>query len=118
MLLTAALPEEVFKLLAVLLFARRSPHWTEPFDGIIYAGAAALGFHLIETSLYIYDGLEYGVVDALYQGLFRGTKPGHMLYGVARGYFLSRARFSKGVARTRYFCLALSLPVVLRRSET
>ncbi|HLN60261.1 MAG TPA: PrsW family glutamic-type intramembrane protease [Symbiobacteriaceae bacterium] len=39
MLLTAALPEEFFKLLPVLLFAWRSRHWDEPFDGIVYAGA-------------------------------------------------------------------------------
>jgi len=113
MFLTAALPEEIFKMLPVLLFAWRSPHWTEPFDGIIYAGATALGFHLIETSLYMYSSLEYGLADALYQGLIRGAKPGHMLYGVAMGYFLSRARFTKGLQRFEYFGLALGVPVLL-----
>jgi RsiW-degrading membrane proteinase PrsW (M82 family) len=42
MLFTAALPEEFFKFLPVMLFAWRSKHWDEPFDGIVYAGATAL----------------------------------------------------------------------------
>lgn len=113
MFLTAALPEELFKMLPVLLFAWRSRHWTEPFDGIIYAGATALGFHLIETSLYMYSNLESGLADSLYQGMIRGAKPGHMLYGVAMGYFLSRARFSHGLQRVEHFFLSLAVPVLL-----
>lgn len=114
MLLTAALPEELFKLLPVLLIAWRSREWREPFDGIVYAGAVALGFHVIETGLYMYNAYESGVSNSLYQGLIRGAKPGHMLYGVAMGYFLSRAKFAAGRwRRAESFALALLVPVAL-----
>lgn len=113
-LLTAALPEEIFKLLPVLLFAWRSPHWNEYFDGIVYAGASALGFHLTETLLYMFGSLDAGVGEALYQALVRGAKPGHMLYGVAMGYYLSHAKFDRTPgARLRAAALALLVPVAL-----
>lgn len=114
MLLTAALPEEAFKMLQVLLFAWRAKSWNEPFDGIVYAGATALGFHLVETSFYMFSSLEEGLSAAVYQGLIRGIKPGHMLYGVAMGFFLSQAKFSRTLlARLEYLALALIVPVLL-----
>lgn len=113
-LLTAAMPEEVFKLVPVLLFAWRSHHWNEYFDGIVYAGASALGFHLTETLLYMLGSLEVGAGEALYQALVRGAKPGHMLYGVAMGYYLSHAKFDRTPgARMRAAALALLVPVAL-----
>lgn len=114
MLLTAALPEETFKMLPVLLIAWRSPQWNEPFDGIVYAGASALGFHLSETLLYMVRALDENLGSSLYQALIRGAKPGHMLYGVAMGYFLSRARFApRALQRWRYLALSLLVPVGL-----
>ncbi len=114
MLLTAALPEELFKLLPVLLLAWRSKEWREPFDGIVYAGAVALGFHLIETGIYMFGAYDSGISNSIYQGLVRGAKPGHMLYGVAMGYFLSRAKFATGWwKRLRSFGMALLVPVGL-----
>lgn len=112
MLFSAALPEELFKFLPVMLFAWRSKHWDEPFDGIVYAGASALGFHLIETASYMAGRL--GNLDAaLYQALIRGAKPGHMLYGIAMGYFLSKAKFGAPQDRWKNFALALGVPVAL-----
>lgn len=114
MLLTAALPEELFKLLPVVAIAWRSREWREPFDGIVYAGAVALGFHLIETGVYMYNAAQIGISGSLYQGLIRGAKPGHMLYGVAMGYYLSRAKFSlRWWQQLRYWVQALVVPVAL-----
>lgn len=111
MLLTAALPEEVAKMLPVLLFAWRSRHWDEPFDGIVYAGATALGFNLIETAGYMLE--EEMLAGSIFQGLVRGTLGGHMVYGIIMGFYLSRAKFSRGVARLGNLVLALAVPVIL-----
>lgn len=113
MFLVAGLPEEIAKMLPVLLFAWRSPHWDEPFDGIVYAGAAALGFHLVETILYMVGSAQGPIGEVLYQGLIRGSKPGHMLYGVAMGYFLSRVKFARPQERWKYAIAALAVPVLL-----
>lgn len=111
MLLTAALPEELFKMLPIFLFAWRSRHWDEPFDGIVYAGATALGFNLIETVFYML--MEESLGGSLFQGVVRGTLGGHMVYGIIMGFFLSRARFSMGAARWGNLALALAVPVTL-----
>lgn len=111
MLFSAALPEEFFKMLPVLLFAWRSKHWDEPFDGIVYAGATALGFNLIETAGYMFE--EQSVFGSLYQGVVRGTLGGHMVYGIIMGYFLSRAKFSGGLARWQNLLLAWFVPASL-----
>lgn len=111
MLLTAALPEELFKLLPVLLFAWRSKHWDEPFDGIVYAGATALGFNLIESVLYMLE--QESLAGSIFQGVVRGTLGGHMVYGIIMGFFLSRARFAAGGARLGNFLLAIAVPVTL-----
>ncbi len=110
-LLTAALPEELFKLLPVLIFAWRSRHWDEPFDGIVYAGATALGFNLIETAGYMFGEEDFG--GSLFQGLVRGTLGGHMVYGIIMGFFLSRARFSRGGARWRNLLYAWLVPAAM-----
>lgn len=111
MLFTAALPEELFKLLPVMLFAWRSRHWDEPFDGIVYAGATALGFNLIETALYMLE--ESSLSGSLFQGLVRGTLGGHMVYGIIMGFFLSRARFTVGGTRWWNLLLAWFVPAGL-----
>lgn len=111
MLFTAALPEELWKMLPVLLFARGSKQWDEPFDGIVYAGATALGFNLIETVLYM-EG-EQNVLGSIFQGLVRGTLGGHMVYGIIMGFFLSRARFTRDRGRWANLGLALGVPMAL-----
>jgi RsiW-degrading membrane proteinase PrsW (M82 family) len=108
MLLTAALPEEFFKMLPVFLFAWRSKHWDEPFDGIVYAGATALGFNLIETAGYMFA--EESIGGSLFQGIVRGTLGGHMVYGIIMGFFLSRAKFTVGGARWWNIALAWFVP--------
>lgn len=108
MLFSAALPEEFFKMLPVFLFAWRSKHWDEPFDGIVYAGATALGFNLIETAGYMLA--EDSVFGSIFQGVVRGTLGGHMVYGIIMGFFLSRAKFLAGGARWRNIALAWLVP--------
>lgn len=108
---SAGLPEEIAKLLPVMLFAWRRKVWDEPFDGIVYAGAVALGFHLVETGMYMLSAQD--TWGSVFQGLVRGSKPGHLLYGIVMGYFLSKARFAPLRQKPKYFVLALAVPVLL-----
>ena len=101
----------MLKMLPVLLFAWRSRHWDEPFDGIVYAGATALGFNLIETAGYMLG--EESAAGSFFQGLVRGTLGGHMVYGILMGFFLSRARFTEGSTRWKNLALALVVPMTL-----
>lgn len=111
MLFSAALPEELFKMLPVLLMAWRNKNWTEPFDGIVYAGGVALGFHMIESALYVFSASS--TAESIGQGLIRGVTSGHMIYGVAMGYYLSHARFGSGLNRAYNLLMALAVPVAL-----
>lgn len=48
--------EEVAKILPVVAVAVFSKHFDEVLDGAIYAGCAAIGFSLVETSLHAWTG--------------------------------------------------------------
>lgn len=99
--------EEACKLLAVYLVAYRNPNFNEPMDGIVYAGAASLGFAALENVLYV---LKYGWVTALMRAVL--AVPAHFLFGVTMGYYLSRYRFGR---RQRVVSAALIylMPVLL-----
>ena len=57
MLLVTGPFEELFKFLAVRLYAYRSLYFDEPIDGLVYGAAAALGFASLENLTYV---LSYG----------------------------------------------------------
>ena len=87
-LFAAALPEEVAKLTMLWLFLRSNKYYDEYFDGIVYASFIGLGFACIENIEYVFSfGFSTGVVRALI------SVPGHFLFGVVLGYFLSLAKF-------------------------
>jgi RsiW-degrading membrane proteinase PrsW (M82 family) len=86
--LQAAVVEEVCKFLAVYLVVYKNPNLNEPMDGIVYAGAAALGFAALENLLYV---SKFGAMTALYRAVL--AVPAHFLFGVAMGYYLGRHRF-------------------------
>ncbi len=88
--LVVAPSEELVKLLVVLLFAWRNHNFNEKFDGVIYTGAAAIGFAAAENILYVLDlGLTVGILRAV------TSIPGHTFTGVLMGYFVGRAKFSE-----------------------
>lgn len=45
--------EEALKILAAWLWVRRSAHFDEPMDGVLYAAAAALGFATLENLAFL-----------------------------------------------------------------
>jgi len=86
--LEAGIPEEFSKFLIFMLFIWRDKNFDEYFDGIVYASFIGLGFACIENIEYVFSfGFSTGVVRALI------SVPGHFLFGVVLGYFLSLAKF-------------------------
>lgn len=89
---SAAIPEEVAKLIMLWLVLRKNPHFDEKFDGIVYAVCVGLGFAGLENILYLFEGGDWlgtGIARALF------AVPGHMLDGVLMGYFYSLYHFSE-----------------------
>lgn len=94
----AALTEEGFKLLAVLLLFWRHREFDEHFDGIVYAVFVSLGFAAVENVLYVYaSGMETGIMRAL------TAVPAHAIFGITMGYYLGMAKFLAGERRNLLF---------------
>lgn len=55
MLFAAGIPEEIIKIIPVIILLKRTKYINEPIDFLIYASAAALGFAFFENIDYIYD---------------------------------------------------------------
>ncbi len=104
-----ALVEEGLKFLVVMRLAYHHLAFNEPYDGMIYAITASLGFAALENILYVVQG---GAQIALVRGLL--SVPGHALFAAAMGYYLGRARFSRTDGQeTRNLQRALLIPVLL-----
>lgn len=106
--MSAAIPEELSKLLLLWLFLRKNPYFDERMDGIVYAVCVSLGFAGLENILYVVLNEDWASV-AISRAIF--AVPGHFCYGVLMGYFYSLAKFEP-LYRTRYSALALLVPVV------
>lgn len=88
--LVVAPSEELVKLAVVLIFAWGNRNFNERFDGIVYTGAAAIGFALAENIFYVLDlGLTVGILRAV------TAIPGHTFTGILMGYYVGRAKFSE-----------------------
>ena len=99
--LQAGIPEEFSKFVIFMLFIWRDKNFDEYFDGIVYATFIGLGFACLENIEYVFEyGFGTGVVRALI------SVPGHFLFGVVLGYFLSMAKFRSG-KRNTYIIMGL-----------
>ena len=86
--LEAGMPEELCKFLIFMIFIWNDKNFDEFFDGIVYASFIGLGFACVENIEYVFTyGFQTGVVRALL------SVPGHFLFGVVMGHFLSLAKF-------------------------
>jgi len=82
----AAVPEEIGKLLVILLYCRGLAELKDPMDGVVFGAAAALGFATLENLLYVVDG------GALTAGIRAVTAvPSHAFDGAILGYFVGTA---------------------------
>lgn len=84
------LTEEFFKALAFFIPVYWSKHMNEPYDGIMYGVAAALGFAAIENVMYVLIG---GIPAAFIRAIT--AVPAHAMFGLFIGYFAGRAKFAK-----------------------
>jgi protease PrsW len=89
-MIIVGLVEEGAKFIVVRFYAYHRPEFDEPYDGIMYSVAAALGFATLENILYIFSGgAGTGVMRALL------SVPSHAFDGVLMGYFLGEAKFAR-----------------------
>lgn len=106
--LVIGLIEEMVKLYVVVSVAYAHPAFNEPYDGIIYAITAALGFAAVENILYVYQGgVGVGVARMLL------AVPAHALFGSFMGHYLSRSKFGAGGRSTVLMYMALIVPALL-----
>lgn len=73
--------------LALWLLPYRRPEWNEPFDGLVYGGAAGTGYGLVYSLIFLLDGPLLGFRAALV------TMPVIMLAGLIIGHHQSQVRF-------------------------
>lgn len=104
--LTAAIPEELCKFLIFMIFIWRDKNFDEYFDGIVYASFIGLGFACVENIEYVFI---YGFGTGVSRALF--AVPGHFLFGVLMGYFLSLAKFTPE-KRKKYIFLGLLFAII------
>ncbi|HET6487684.1 MAG TPA: PrsW family intramembrane metalloprotease, partial [Spirochaetia bacterium] len=82
--------EELCKLLVVLLFVWGNPNFNEENDGVVYVGASAIGFALLENVLAVAQhGLGTGLLRAF------TSIPLHVFVGVVLGLNVGLARFAR-----------------------
>ena len=81
--------EEAVKLAVVLLFIWKKPAFNEENDGIVYVGAASIGFAMLENVMYV-------VQSGFFTGIMRAVTsiPLHTFTGVLMGYFVGIAKFA------------------------
>lgn len=104
---TAALPENLFKFLVLVLYCARHPEFDEPMDGIVYGVAASLGFATLENILYVASGgFSLAVTRAI------TAVPGHAFLGVIMGYYVGQAKF-RPHRRHSLLTIAFFVPTLL-----
>ena len=100
--------EEAVKWFILYLFIFRHVEFDEPYDGIVYSVAVALGFASVENVVYaIYSYSSFA------QLIGRALLPvsGHALFGVVMGYYVGLAKF-RPKYRTLFIVVSLLMPVL------
>lgn len=110
--IAAGFPEELVKILALLLFFRWRRHQNEYMDGIVYAACIGLGFALAENIKYIVmildnEGLGLTLTSTVVSRALLSV-PCHFACGVLMGYFFSYFLF---IPVRRWLSLTLALVV-------
>ena len=106
--LVAAIPEELFKLLALWLVLVKNPYFDEHFDGIVYAVCVGLGFASVENVFYLFGNIEDWMSVAFVRSLL--SVPGHYAYAVLMGFYYSKYYF---VSHTRQTAAMIIVAPVL-----
>ena len=103
----AGFPEEICKFIILFLFFWWNKNFNEYMDGIVYATFVSLGFACLENILYVFsNGFGTGIMRAII------SVPGHFLFGVLMGYFISLAKFNPN-GKLFYLLLSIIVPGVV-----
>lgn len=108
-LITSAGVEELFKWFVLYHLILNHTEFDEPYDGILYAVAIALGFATVENIMYAwYSQAAFGPM------MIRALLPvsGHAMFGVIMGYYIGKAKFSGGKSNRVFLLLSFLLPWV------
>lgn len=105
----AAFTEELFKWFVVKRLAYSNRAYDEQLDGIIYCVFVSLGFAAVENVSYVLSNdLSVAYLRAI------TALPGHMLFGVVMGYYLSKQKFAKtGNAYRKAATMTLLMPIIV-----
>ena len=99
--------EELCKFAVLFLIIWWNKNFNEYMDGIVYAVFVGLGFACVENVLYVFQG---GIGTGIIRGLL--SVPGHFLFAIIMGYFLSLAKFDEK-KRASYLLASLFIPVLV-----
>ncbi len=102
--------EEFIKWFVLYHMIYNHTEFDEPYDGILYAAAIALGFATMENVLFaIFSPASFGSLIA------RALLPvsGHALFGIMMGYYLGKAKFASDRKLKKYLLISLLLPTFL-----
>ncbi|MFM7683847.1 MAG: PrsW family glutamic-type intramembrane protease [Bacteroidota bacterium] len=104
----AGIPEEFAKWLIFYWLIKKAPHFDQYYDGILYAIFISMGFALVENILYV---MPRGIGVAFIRAVV--SVPGHMLFVIPMGYYLSLSKFEQGKEAANYRMLSLVIPMLL-----
>jgi protease PrsW len=102
--IVAGVTEETGKFLVVRYSVYKSMYFEEPFDGLEYAAAAALGFASLENVAYL---INFGWQVILVRGLVSNLS--HVLFSVLWGYPLALSKM--GIISKGYVWLGLLVAI-------
>lgn len=89
----------------ILIFGHTE--FDEPYDGIVYSVAIAVGYATIENLFYIFL-IKDSVLKLIWTRAFLPVS-GHALFGVTMGYYFAKVKLGHG---KKYAALSLLAPVV------
>jgi RsiW-degrading membrane proteinase PrsW (M82 family) len=104
----AGIPEEFSKWLIFYWLIRKAKDFDQYYDGILYAIFISMGFALVENIMYVFEN---GMTTAIVRSII--SVPGHMLFAIPMGYFLSISRFESGTSARFHVFLSLAIPILL-----
>lgn len=104
---TAALPEELFKLVLLFFIIYNNPHFNTPCDGIFYSVFICMGFAGAENSGYVLHPVLGGVKTAFFRSIF--SVPCHGIFATAMGYFFTLSKPGRKTALITAFLVPLML---------
>ncbi|MFW5647451.1 MAG: PrsW family intramembrane metalloprotease [Candidatus Alkaliphilus sp. MAG34] len=110
--IVAGLIEEFFKRSVVIHGVYKDERFDEKLDGIVYSVFSALGFATVENIMYVI----FRYTGNYYVGILRGllSVPGHMLFGITMGYYLSLSKYTEDPAlKSHYYKMSLVIPAIL-----